>query len=428
MCGIAGLLDPGGQADLAARASAMAGRLRHRGPDSGDVWSDPEAGIALGHRRLAVIDLSEAGHQPMTSSCGRLVLSYNGEIYNGPELRAELEALGRRFRGHSDTEVIAEGVAEWGLDALLPRLIGMFTFALWDRQARSLALVRDRFGIKPLYWGQDQGCFRFGSELRALSAEPGFDRRVDRDAITAYLRFGYVPAPQSIYRGARKLQPGHVLEIGPGGAPEIRAWWRLADLVRAGREAPFTEDEDAAVEALEPLLREAVGQRMVADVPLGVFLSGGIDSSTVAALMQAQSGVPVKTFTIGFDQPGYDEAAHAARIAAHLGTEHRQEILTAEAALAVIPKLAQISDEPFADPSIIPTWLVSRMTRRDVTVALSGDGGDEMFGGYNRYIEAMGRLRRLWSLPAPARRALAGAVRAVPGRWWPWVAPQLPEA
>ncbi len=307
MCGVAGLLDIGAQAELAARAGTMTARLRHRGPDSGDVWSDPEAGIALGHRRLAVIDLSEAGRQPMRSSCGRLVLSYNGEIYNAPELRAELEARGRRFRGHSDTEVIVEGAAEWGLDALLPRLIGMFAFGLWDRQMRRLALARDRFGVKPLYWGYDQGCFRFGSELRALSADPHFDRRVDRDAVTAYLRLGYVPAPQSIYQGARKLQAGHMLEIGPGGAPEIRAWWRLADVVRAGRDMPFTESEDAAVEALEPLLRDAVGRRMVADVPLGVFLSGGIDSSTVTALMQAESGAPVKSFTIGFDQPGYDE-------------------------------------------------------------------------------------------------------------------------
>ncbi|MFQ5565060.1 MAG: asparagine synthase (glutamine-hydrolyzing) [Paracoccaceae bacterium] len=428
MCGIAGILDPKATGDPGAIARKMAARLVHRGPDGEDVWTDPEVGVALGHRRLAIIDLSAAGHQPMVSSCGRMVLSYNGEIYNAPELRAELVARGRVFWGHSDTEVIVEGAAEWGLAALLPRLIGMFVFALWDRERRRLTLVRDRFGIKPLYWSHEGGRLLFGSELKALTADPGFDRAIDRNAVAAYLRFCYVPAPQSIYRAARKLEAGHLLEISPGGAPEVRAWWRLADLVRAVRAAPFSGSEAEATVALDDLLRDAVRRRMVADVPLGAFLSGGVDSSTVTALMQAQSELPVKTFTIGFDLPGYDEARHAGTVAAHLGTDHHELILTPEEAMAVIPKLPEIYDEPFADSSQIPTYLVSRMTRDHVTVALSGDGGDEIFAGYNRYIEAAGRLRRIWALPGPLRRAVARGLDAVPARWWPRLAPSLPQA
>ena len=418
MCGITGILQPAGS-NLAQRAGAMTRTLVHRGPDGGDVWVDPDAGIALGHRRLAIIDLSPAGHQPMTSSCGRMVLSYNGEIYNAAELRAELEAKGRHFRGHSDTEVIVEGAAEWGLEVLLPHLIGMFALALWDREARRLTLVRDRFGIKPLYWSHQDTCLRFGSELKALTAEPDFDRTIDRNAATAYLRFGYVPAPRSIYRAAHKLAPGHLLEITAGGQPVTRPWWRLADLVREARVMPFTGSAPEAAEHLEALLGDAVRRRMYADVPLGVFLSGGIDSSAVTALMQSAGTDPVKSFTIGFDVPGFDEATHAQAVAAHLGTDHQTQILTPQTALDLVPELTGMQDEPFADPSLIPTWLVSRMTRRDVTVALSGDGGDEIFTGYNRYVEAAGRLGRLWSLPGLARRAMAGALDAVPDGWWP---------
>jgi len=428
MCGIAGILEPKATGDLGRVARMMADRLVHRGPDGGDVWADNEAGVALGHRRLAIIDLSAAGHQPMISSCGRMVLSYNGEIYNAPELRAELVARGRVFRGHSDTEVIVEGAAEWGLKALLPRLTGMFAFALWNREARRLTLVRDRFGIKPLYWSNEGGRFLFGSELKALTAHPEFDREIDRNAVAAYLRFCYVPAPQSIYRAARKLEAGHLLEISPGGSPQVRPWWRLADVVRAARAAPFAGDESEAVAALDELLRDAVRRRMVADVPLGAFLSGGVDSSTVTALMQAQSDRPVKTFTIGFQQSGYDEARHAKAVAAHLGTEHRGLVLTPEEAREVIPKLPEMYDEPFADSSQIPTFLVSRMTREHVTVALSGDGGDEIFAGYSRYIEAAGRLRRIWALPGPLRHAMARGLDAVPARWWSRLAPSLPQA
>jgi asparagine synthase (glutamine-hydrolysing) len=428
MCGIAGILEPAATDDLGGIARKMADQLLHRGPDGGDVWTDGDAGVALGHRRLAIIDLSEAGHQPMISSCGRMVLSYNGEIYNAPELRAELAARGRVFRGRSDTEVIVEGTAEWGLEALLPRLIGMFALALWDRRTRRLTLARDRFGIKPLYWSNDRGRFLFGSELKAITAHPEFDREIDRNAVAAYLRFCYVPSPQSIYRAARKLEAGHILEISPGGMPGIKPWWRLSDTIREARTARFAGSEREAVEALEDLLRDSVRRRMVADVPLGAFLSGGVDSSTVTALMQAQSDRPVKTFTIGFDQPGYDEADHARAVAAHLQTEHRELILTPDEAMAAIPKLPDIYDEPFADSSQIPTYLVSGMTREHVTVALSGDGGDEIFAGYNRYIEAAGRLRPIWALPGLARRALAHGINAVPTQLWSRLAPSLPQA
>ncbi len=428
MCGIAGILEPEATGDLSGIARKMTDRLIHRGPDGEDVWADNDAGVALGHRRLAIIDLSAAGHQPMISSCGRMVISYNGEIYNAPELRAELVAKGRVFRGRSDTEVIVEGAAEWGLEALLPRLIGMFAFALWDRRNRRLTLVRDRFGIKPLYWSYDRGRFLFGSELKAITAHPEFDREIDRNAVAAYLRFCYVPSPQSIYRAARKLEAGHILEISPGGAPELKAWWRLSDIIREARATPFAGSEEEAAEALEDLLLDAVRRRMVADVPLGAFLSGGVDSSTVTALMQAQSDRPVKTFTIGFDQPGYDEAKHAKAVAAHLGTDHRELILTPDEAMAVIPKLPDMYDEPFADSSQIPTYLVSRMTREHVSVALSGDGGDELFAGYNRYIEAAGRLRPIWALPGLARRVIAKGIDAVPTRLWPRLIPFLPQA
>jgi asparagine synthase (glutamine-hydrolysing) len=304
----------------------------------------------------------------------------------------------------------------------------MFAFALWDRRDRRLTLVRDRFGIKPLYWSHDKGRFLFGSELKAITAHPAFDREIDRNAVAAYLRFSYVPSPQTIYRAARKLEAGHMLEISPGGAPDIKPWWRLCDTIREARAARFTGSQQEAVEALEDLLRDCVRRRMVADVPLGAFLSGGVDSSTVTALMQAQSDRPVKTFTIGFDQPGYDEAEHARAVAAHLGTDHHELILTPREAMAVIPKLPDMYDEPFADNSQIPTYLVSGMTRQHVTVALSGDGGDELFAGYNRYIEAAGRLRQVWALPGLARRAVAKGIDAVPRRLWPRLVPSLPQA
>jgi asparagine synthase (glutamine-hydrolysing) len=432
MCGVAGLWDrragrsPG---QLAAAASAMAEVLRHRGPDAGDVWCDADAGVALGHRRLSIVDLSPAGAQPMRSSCGRFVLSYNGEIYNADELRSELAALGRSFRGHSDTEVIVEGMAVWGVEATVKRLIGMFTLALWDRQERTLHLVRDRLGIKPMYWAAFGELFLFGSELKALRAHDGWRPEIDRDAVAAYLRTSYVPGPFTIYRGVRKLPPGAILSLRAGAAPEIRPYWTLEEAARAGQAARFSGSEAEAVDRLDALLGDAVRRRMVADVPLGAFLSGGIDSSTVVALMQAGSERPVRSFSIGFAEQDFDEAPQAAAVARHLGTDHTELYVSPEHAREVIPRLPDLYDEPFADPTQIPTFLVSEMTRRHVTVALSGDGGDELFAGYRRYFEARALFNRLAPLPPPARRAAAAVIgalppaawsalgRAVPGRW-----------
>jgi asparagine synthase (glutamine-hydrolysing) len=351
----------------------MAGTLRHRGPDDEGVWIDAEAGVALGHTRLAIIDLSTAGAQPMASSCGRFVLSYNGEVYNAIELRAELEAVGRKFRGHSDTEVMVEGFAVWGVRETVERLIGMFAFAAWDRSNRRLTLVRDRLGIKPLYWGEVAGSLVFSSELKALKLVPGWRGEIDRDALALFLRYSYVPSPHSIYHGINKLAPGTLLEISEGGEVKQTAYWSLSEVVERGQVSLLDVSDGAAQEMLETLLAGAVRRRMVADVPLGVFLSGGIDSSTVSALMQANSSRPIRTFSIGFREPAYDEAAHAREIASHLGTDHTELYVTAAEAQAVIPKLPHIYDEPFADSSQIPTYLVSAMTRRHVTVALSGD-------------------------------------------------------
>ncbi|WP_416898643.1 MAG: asparagine synthase (glutamine-hydrolyzing) [Minwuia sp.] len=415
MCGIAGFLGRPGSAEALERtARAMADAMTRRGPDDAGSWADAEAGAAFGHRRLSIIDLSRSGHQPMASANGRFVICYNGEVYNAPEMRSELEAAGSVFRGHSDTEVLLESIALHGLDATLPKLIGMFAFALWDRERRELTLVRDRLGIKPLYWALFGSSFLFGSELSALEQHPDFTGEIDRAALTSFLRFNYVPAPQCIYRGVQKLMPGYRLTISAGGAPRIEAWWSLANVRDRGLAHPFEGSDETATDALDEILGDAVGKRMIADVPLGAFLSGGVDSSTVAALMQARSSTPVRTFTIGFDEPGYNEAEHAKAVAAHLGTDHTEFYVTAAEAQAVIPDLPSIYDEPFADASQIPTFLVSRMTREHVTVALSGDGGDELFGGYNRYFQAPSILSRTRRLPGPALRAGAGLIRSVP--------------
>ena len=388
MCGIAGffnLTDKQSRAPMHDVACSMAAAIAYRGPDAMDAWCDERAGIALAHRRLSIIDLSPAGAQPMTSSCGRMVLSYNGEIYNADEIRRDLVAAGISFRGHSDTEVLVEACAKWGVKKSIQRMIGMFAFALWDKQQHSLILARDRLGIKPLYWKQQAGLFLFGSELKALLAHPDWASTIDRDALTAYLRFGYVPAPRSIYCDVRKLEPGTILEVSIDGTVHIEPYWSLDDVVTRGRHQPFTGSPGEATNHLDTLLSDAVKRRMVADVPLGALLSGGIDSSTIVALMQAQSATPVKSFSIGFHEQGYNEANHAKAVAAHLGTDHTELYVSADDALSVIPKLPQMYDEPFADSSQIPTYLVSEMTRQHVTVALSGDGGDELFGGYNRY-------------------------------------------
>ncbi len=436
MCAIAGLIDRGGKLSpqgLPEIARAMADVQRHRGPDAGAIWVDAEARAAFGHRRLAIIDLSPTGAQPMVSADERYVITYNGEVYNFTELRRELEAGGCRLRGASDTEVILEACAAWGTEAAARRLIGMFAFALWDRRTRVLVLVRDRLGIKPLYYVANAGLFAFASELKGLRACPGWTPEIDRDAVAGYFRHGYIGQPKSIYAGVAKLPPGHILTLAPGKAPELAAFWDLREVARSGLAAAgqrrWTDAE--AVARGEELLSDAVRRRMIADVPLGAFLSGGIDSSTVVALMQANSSRPVKTFSIGFREPGYDEAAHAKRVALHLGCDHTEFYVEAKDALAVIPRLPEWYDEPFADSSQIPTYLVSALTRRHVTVALSGDGGDEVFAGYSRYFWADALHRRLSGVPRPLRRGAAGLLNCltpaawdrlfalVPGRWRP---------
>ncbi len=411
MCGIAGLIQRGqtqGSSLLRDDIARMTDSVRHRGPDGGDVWIDEAACIALGQRRLAIIDLSPLGAQPMHSACGRYVVTYNGEIFNYQDLRAELVAAGVRFRGDSDTEVILEGFVRWGVRATIERTIGMFAIGLWDRQMRELWLVRDRLGVKPLYYARHGGRLAFGSELKAIRAAGGFPVEVDRDALAAYLRHGYVPGPRTIYAGIRQLRQGTILRLDADGNETHETYWDAREKAIAGRAHWNAKlDEAEAIERLDALLRDAVKRRMVADVPLGAFLSGGIDSSTVVAMMQAQSTRPVKTFTIGFDAEGYDEAAHAKAVAAHLGTDHTELYVTPEHALGVVPKLADSYDEPFADSSQIPTFLVSEMTRRHVTVALSGDGGDENFAGYNRYVWAETLWRNLRRVPKPLRIAAA---------------------
>ncbi|MGE3528619.1 MAG: asparagine synthase (glutamine-hydrolyzing) [Methyloceanibacter sp.] len=431
MCGIAGFINHKrrfGPDEIGAIAARMAARLAHRGPDDRGVWAEPDAGIALGHTRLAIIDLSAAGAQPMVSACGRFVLSYNGEVFNAPELRAALEQEGRVFRGHSDTEVMVEGFAVWGVQETVERLIGMFAFAAFDRSTRTLTLGRDRLGIKPLYWGRIDGSLAFASELKALAAFPGWKGEIDREALAAYLRYGYVPAPMSIYRGVHKLAPGTLLTCGADGEVRTTTYWSLEAVAKRGEADPLDVPDGEAEAAVETLLADAVKRRMVADVPLGMFLSGGIDSSTIAALMQANSARPIRTFSIGFREKGYDEAADAKRVAAHLGTEHTELYVTAAEARAVIPKLPQIYDEPFADPSEIPTYLVSEMTRRHVTVALSGDGGDEVFAGYNRYVQGLALAKASRRLPQAMRSGLAAAIHSVPPGAWDRLFRALPES
>jgi asparagine synthase (glutamine-hydrolysing) len=421
MCGIAGFLDPkrrSGDNELQAFATSMAAALRHRGPDAQGAWVDADAGVALGHARLSIIDLSPAGAQPMQSANGRFVISYNGEGYNAGELRAELERAGHKFRGHSDTEVLVEGFSEWGVGATVERLIGMFAFAVFDRRERVLTLARDRLGIKPVYWGRVDGRVAFASELKAFAVLPGFAPEIDRQALAAYLCTGYVPAPACIYSGFTKLEPGSLLEIRDDGETRTERYWSLLDVATRGQAAPLDIDDEDACARLETLLTDAVMRRMVADVPLGVFLSGGIDSSTVTALMQANSATPVKSFSIGFHEADYNEATQAKAVASHLGTDHTELYVTAEEAQGVVPRLPQIYDEPFADVSQIPTFLVSEMTRKHVTVALSGDGGDELFAGYNRYGQGLRVARALRVLPRPVATCLSRALGSIsPSAW-----------
>ncbi|MFN0172148.1 MAG: asparagine synthase (glutamine-hydrolyzing) [Bryobacteraceae bacterium] len=411
MCGIAGIVEFGAgrpEAGLRAVALRMARALQHRGPDEEGVWTDPPAGVALSHRRLSILDLSENGRQPMVSACGRHVITFNGEIYNYCLLREELGRLGCRFRGTSDTEVLLAAIAEWGVERTLGRLDGMFAFAVWDRTERKLVLARDRFGEKPLYYAAAGHRFIFGSELKALAACPDFPDAIDRSSVALLLRFGCVPAPYTIYRDVCKLLPGTwmIVEAGKASAGTPRPYWSARDTAIAAMAGAWNGGEQETLDELDARLRTTVQSRMVSDVPLGALLSGGIDSTAVVAVMQAVSTRPVKTFTIGFREGRFNEAYHAQKVARHLGTEHTEMLITPETALAVIPKLPHIYDEPFADSSQLPTLLVSELARRHVTVALSGDGGDEIFGGYLRYQWG----RSIWAaaerIPLSVRRVL----------------------
>ena len=421
MCGIAGFVDFRAPLDPLATGriiATMTATLAERGPDGQGVWTDAAAGVALGHRRLAIIDVSPAGHQPMESACGGYVITYNGELYNADEVRAELVGRGIAFRGHSDTEVLVNACAVWGVEQAARRCHGMFAFALWDRTRRRLSLVRDRIGIKPLYWGLFGSLLLFGSTPRCLAAHPDWRGEIDRDAVAGCLAFSYIPAPRSIWRGLAKLQPGHVVTIEADGTAAEACYWDLRRIALDGAAAPLVLDDAQAVEALVRLLDDAVRRHLVSDVPLGAFLSGGIDSSVMVALMQAASSRPVRTFTIGFEQKDHDEAGHAAAVARHLGTRHTTLSVTARDVLDAVPLMAEQFDEPFADASQIPTYLVSRLARRDVTVCLAGDGGDELFAGYSRY-DLTRRLHGGCALmPRPLRRLLAAALTSVsPAAW-----------
>lgn len=432
MCGLVGFLG-GVRSDRLKADEAllqrMADTIVSRGPDDAGYWVDTACGIGLGHRRLSILDLSPAGHQPMICPTGRYVIAFNGEIYNHLDLRGELAKVGAGgtavagWRGHSDTETLLAGFAVWGIRATVERCIGMFAFAVWDREQRVLTLGRDRLGEKPLYYGWqgqgDKACFLFGSELKALKTHPAFVAEINRDALALLMRHNYIPAPHSIYRSIYKLLPGSLLTVSlERREPLIENYWSLAKVAVAGNRSPLAGSPEAMVDELETLLKSAVHQQMMADVPLGAFLSGGIDSSTVVALMQAQSERPVKTFTIGFNEAGYNEAVHAKAVARHLGTDHIEMYVTPQQALDVIPKLPGLYCEPFADSSQIPTFLVSQLARQQVTVSLSGDAGDELFAGYNRYVMARNVWGKVSRLPRGARALGASGIRALsPAAW-----------
>jgi asparagine synthase (glutamine-hydrolysing) len=422
MCGFAGLFtNAGDNADgLADQARRMIAPIAHRGPDDSGTWVDEKAGVGLGFRRLAILDLSPSGRQPMQSASGRFVIAFNGEVYNFEMLRRELQHHGHQFHGTSDTEVILAAFEEWGIVEGIRRCVGMFAMAVWDTERRELSLIRDRLGKKPLYVYQERGLVTFGSELKALFAGPSFDRAIDHSALAAYLRYLYVPAPQTIFRRATKVPAGHVLTIADPSRsrPDSEPYWSLRDAAHRGLATPFAGSETEALDELDALLQDAVRCRLRSDVPLGALLSGGIDSSTVVAMMQEVTGQPVKTYTIGFAEEGFDEATHAANVARHLGTEHTELFLTGEDAYALVSRLPEIFDEPFADPSQLPTLLVSQLARRQVTVALSGDGGDEVFAGYNRYVYGTRVLPRLSRVPRAVRAPVAAGIGSVPAKAW----------
>jgi asparagine synthase (glutamine-hydrolysing) len=414
MCGIAGLIAPGsGEPELASRARAMADALAHRGPDGAGEWVDPDASVALAHRRLAIVDLMPTGIQPMVSSDGRWIISYNGEVYNAEAIAAGPQMVGLARRGTSDTEIILESITRRGLDRTLWDLNGMFAIALWDRATRTLHLVRDRLGIKPLFYGRMCEDFYFASELKSFAAA-GFEFQIDPASVASFLRFGYVPAPFSIHRNVQKVRPGEVVSVTPDGKITHKTYWNLDEVAAFGLQNPSDASDAEMEERLHALLADAVAMNMISDVPLGAFLSGGIDSSTVVALMVAAGRGPVRTFSIGFSDFGYDESGHAKAVATHLGTIHEELMVSAADALDVVPQLADMYDEPFADSSQIPSYAISKMTRAHVKVALTGDGGDELFAGYNRYAVAGGRLSGTARLPLSLRRAASAVIQAIP--------------
>lgn len=419
MCGIAGFIDRT-VPDIEAVCAAMTRTLTHRGPDDSGYWCQGDIGLALGHRRLSIVDLSPAGHQPMRSPSGRYEIVYNGEVYNHRAVRDELEKAGHgaAWRGHSDTETLLAAIEAWGLQRALQRCSGMFALAIWDRERRCLSLARDRAGEKPLYYGRAGSAFLFGSEMKALQVHPAFKGEVDRGSLALFLRHSYVPDPLSIFEGIQRLPAGTILEVNEsGGYGKPVAYWSLDPLTDAGHREQFAGSDSEAIDALDSVLGDAVAMQMVADVPLGAFLSGGVDSSLIVALMQRQSARRVRTFTIGFSEPEYDESGYARAVAQHLGTDHTELRVTPADAMRVIPRLATIYDEPFADPSQIPTFLVAQLARQHVTVSLSGDAGDELFGGYNRYAWAA----RLWGarrLLGPLRGLTARSLRALPPDAW----------
>jgi asparagine synthase (glutamine-hydrolysing) len=439
MCGIAGFFLAGTASPSTHFAvRAMASTLERRGPDAFGDWLDAHDGIAFGHRRLAVLDTSPNGAQPMHSRCNRYVTTFNGEIYNFRQLREELSHLhpSHVWLGTSDTEVILAGISYWGVDTTLTKLDGMFAIAVWDKSDRSLYLARDRMGEKPLYYGFIGNQFAFASELKALKVLDGWTNEIDRVALTAYFRYSYIPSPLSIFKGISKLMPGHSLKITKSNVvarhlPESISYWKLDDAIAIGRVHPFVGSEKEAIDTLEKLLLDTVGKQMVSDVPIGAFLSGGVDSSTVIAMMQAQSAMPIQTFTIGFNEAEFNEAEHAKAVATHLGTEHHELYVTPKQTIDVVPFLPTLYDEPFADSSQIPTYLVSHLARAKVTVSLSGDGGDELFCGYNRYTW----MYKIWgvmsSFPAPVRQLAGRAASAIPpsvvAKTYGWVRPLLPQ-
>lgn len=429
MCGLTGILNAGqGHVSLEPILKQMADAIRHRGPDDHGIWVDARTGIGLAHRRLSILDLSPQGHQPMVSASDRYVIVFNGEVYNFEALRQQLNFS--QWRGHSDTEVMLAAIEQWGLENAVKQFTGMFAFALWDKKERLLHLVRDRLGIKPLYYGWQGNSFLFGSELKALKAHPEFEGQIDRNSLALLMRHNYIPSPYSIYQGIYKLLPGHILTLNtetPNRFPNPIPYWSAEGIAEQKIIDPFKGSEEEAISQLDFILRDAVKMRMISDVPLGAFLSGGIDSSTVVALMQAQSERPVKTFSIGFFEDEYNEAQHAKIIAEHLGTDHTELYVTPQQAMEVIPRLPTLYDEPFSDSSQIPTFLVSELARQKVTVSLSGDGGDELFAGYSRYNTCQDLWKMIGWMPNKMRKIFAEVITSIPleffNRGFGWLSP-----